>query len=233
MGIAYKPGGTIVYDDGRTALLEHATMPLVFRRFDFEALPVLVREPEIAEAEIASPLVLFLHGSGERGVDAWSALRHGLPRFAARLEVAGIRIAVPQCPPGERWSEWVDPLASLLDALGSERAVVTGFSMGGRGAWAFAQRHPTRVFRLSPVAGRLPPETTAGELARALPPVPTWVLHSQGDERVPVADSDAAVAALAAIGRRPRYTRYEGLSHVATSETAYADAEYLAWLSAP
>jgi predicted peptidase len=205
----------------------------VFRRFDFEELPVLVLEPEIREAETISPLVLFLHGSGERGVDGWSALRHGLPRIAGRPEVALVRIAVPQCPPGERWSEWVDPLASLLDALGSERAVVTGFSMGGRGAWAFALRHSARVLRLSPVAARLPPETTASELALALPPVPTWVVHSRDDERVPVSESDAAFAALAAVGRPPRYTRYEGLSHTATSETAYADGEYLTWLSAP
>lgn len=205
----------------------------MFRRLDFEGLPVLVREPESPEAETVSPLVLFLHGSGERGVDGWSALRHGLPKFAGRREVARIRIAVPQCPPAERWSEWVDPLASLLDALGSERAVVTGFSMGGRGAWAFALRHSARVLRLSPVAARVPPETTAKELALALPPVPTWVMHSRDDERVPVSESDAAVAALAALGRRPRYTRYEGLSHGATSETAYADGEYLTWLSTP
>jgi predicted peptidase len=205
----------------------------MFRRFEFEGLPVLVQEPEIRDPETASPLVLFLHGSGERGVDGWSALRHGLPAVAGRPEVARVRIAVPQCPPGGRWIDWVDPLAALVDALGNARAVVTGFSLGGRGAWTLALRHPALVHRLSPIAGRLPPETTADELARALPPVPTWVIHGRDDQRVPVSESDAAVTALAAIGRRPRYTRYEGLSHGATSETAYADGEYLAWLSMP
>jgi dipeptidyl aminopeptidase/acylaminoacyl peptidase len=58
-------------------------------------------------------------------------------------------------------------------------------------------------------------------------------LHSHDDERVTVSDSDAVVAALAAVGRQPRYTRYEGLSHYATSEAAYGDGEYLNWLSAP
>jgi dienelactone hydrolase len=205
----------------------------MFRRFDFEGLPVLIREPAKTDAGAAPSLALFLHGSGERGVDGWSALRYGLPKFAYRPEVARIRIAVPQCPPAERWSACVDRLASLLDALGSKRTVVTGFSMGGRGAWVFARRHPERVVRLSPVAAHLPPETTAEQLAQSLPAVPTWVIHSAADARVPVTDSDAAVAALAAAGRRPRYTRYEGLSHGATCESIYSEAEYLAWLAAP
>jgi predicted peptidase len=213
--------------------VKRATLGHVFRRFDFDGLPVLVQEPEAQALGPASPLVLFLHGSGERGVDGWSALRYGLPHVAGRPEIARIRMAVPQCPPGERWVDWVEPLASLVDALGSERAVVTGFSMGGRGAWAFALHHPARVLRLSPIAARLPPATTAEELARALPPVPIWVIHGRDDERVPVSEADSAVAALAAIGRRPRYTRYEVLSHGATSETAYADGEYLRWLSVP
>jgi predicted peptidase len=192
----------------------------MFRRFDFEGSPVLVQEPEIRDPETASPLVLFLHGSGERGVDEWSALGHGLPAVAGRPEVARVRIAVPQCPP--RWA---------LDRLGRPPRVARRRARdcarrrhwvqhGGRGAWALALRHPALVLRLSPIAGRLPPETTADELARALPPVPTWVIHGRDDERVPVSESDAAVTALAAIGRRPRYTRYEGLSHGATSETA-------------
>jgi pimeloyl-ACP methyl ester carboxylesterase len=135
----------------------------MFRRFEFEGFPVLLREPEMPETEAISPLVLFLHGSDDRGVDGWNALRHGLSKVVGRHEIAHIRIVVPQCPPATRWVEWVDPLASLLDALGSERAVVTGFSMGGRGAWAFALRHPTRVLRLSPVAAYLPPDITAKE----------------------------------------------------------------------
>jgi predicted peptidase len=204
----------------------------VFRRFDFEGLPVLVQEPE-PQPETVSPLVLFLHGSGERGIDGWSALRYGLPEVAGRPEIARIRIAVPQCPPGDRWIDWLEPLASLVEVLGSERAVVTGFSMGGRGAWMFALRHPERILRLSPVAAHLPPGTTAEELAHALPSVPIWVIHGRDDERVPVSNADAAVAALAAVGRRPRYTRYKGLSHGATCTTAYADGEYLHWLSVP
>jgi dienelactone hydrolase len=122
--------------------------------------------------------------------------------------------------------------ACRLDALGSERAVITGFSMGGRDAWAFALRHPERVVCLSPVAAYLPPETTPERLAQNLPAVPTWVVHSDADTRVPVTDSDAAIAALTATGRRPRSTRYEGLSHGATCEAIYSDSEYLTWLAA-
>jgi predicted peptidase len=202
----------------------------MWRRLDFPRLPVLIWEDEASEQ--ASPLVLFLHGAGERGVDGSSVVRYALPAVLAKARPEKMRVVVPQCPPERRWSDQLEDLARLLDALKANTLTVAGFSMGGQGVWAFAARYPDRAARLAPVAGRLPVDTNATELASRLPDVPTWLIHGTHDERVPVAESDAIVAALNALGRRPIYSRREGLRHEATCRKAYADGEYRAWLAA-
>lgn len=201
----------------------------MFETVAFDALPVLLWEP--VSGEPPASLVLFLHGVGERGVDGRSALRHGLPEVIARRG-GPMRVVVPQCPPDARWTERVDDLARLLDTLRADRVAVTGFSMGGQGVWAFAVRHPDRVSRLAPVAGRRLPDVAVRQFAARVPRVRLWVFHGSADESVPVAESDAIVDALRTSGRRVTYTRYEGLGHVAACETAYSAPELLAWLAA-
>jgi predicted peptidase len=200
----------------------------MWRRLEFPQLPVVVWEDGAPET---SPLVLFLHGAGERGFDGWGAIRYALPRVLEKPRPEKMRVVVPQCPPERRWGDQLEDLARLLDALRIEAISVAGFSMGGQGVWAFAAQYPDRVTRLAPIAGRLPVGTIATELAPRLPDVPTWVIHGGKDQRVPVADSDAIVAALGALGRRPIYTRHDRLGHEAVCHDAYADSAYRAWLA--
>jgi predicted peptidase len=201
----------------------------MWRRLDFPELPVLLWEDEASEQ--AAPLVLFLHGAGERGVDGWSAARYALPRVLEQPRPEKMRVVVPQCPPERRWGDQLEDLARLLDALNVEALTVSGFSMGGQGVWAFAAQYPDRVTRLAPIAGRLPVGANATELAHRLPDVPTWVIHGGKDQRVPIADSDAVVAALGSLGRRPIYTRHDHLGHEAVCHGAYADSAYRTWLA--
>jgi predicted peptidase len=202
----------------------------MWRRLEFSKFPVLFWEDEACEE--ATPVVLFLHGAGERGVDGSSVVRYALPRALEKPRPEKMRVVVPQCPPESRWEEHLDDLGRLVDTLQGGTLAVAGFSMGGQGVWAFAARYPDRVLRLAPVAGRLPVGTKATELALRLPDVPTWVIHGTGDDRVPVGESDAIVAALNALGRRPIYTRHDGRGHEATGRKAYADSGYRAWLAA-
>ena len=190
--------------------------------------PVLLWE---APGESAAPAVLFLHGAGERGRDGWSALRYGLPSLLTGPRREAMRVLVPQCPLGSRWSDHMDDVARWLDSLRIGAIAVTGFSMGGHGVWAFAVRFPDRVNRLAPVAARLPSGVGPMQLATSIPDVPIWVTHGARDERVPVAESDAIVAALTAHGRPPRYTRYADLDHARTCDAAYGDDVYRAWLA--
>jgi predicted peptidase len=96
------------------------------------------------------PTVLYLHGGSQRGSDLRKLESYGLPRLLARGLTFPFIVIAPQLPEGEIWSD-ADLLVSLLDELGDKhpidphRVYVTGMSMGARGAWYLAYRHPDRV----------------------------------------------------------------------------------------
>jgi predicted peptidase len=189
-------------------------------------------------ADPAAPVVVFLHGIGERGDDGLAAVSLGLPRVVAQGLATAFRVVVPQCPVTRRWTECIDELRALFDGIPSlwpeapAQSVLTGFSMGGQGVWAFAARHPARIARIAPVAARIPPDLTAAEIAGALRSMPTWVVHGALDRQVPVANSDSMVAALRAQGAAPTYTRYLTADHIGACERAYGDPTFRAWLVA-
>ena len=174
------------------------------------------------------PLVLFLHGAGERGTDAEAVARHGLPRRIAEGAHFPFVMLAPQCPAGQWWE--LEPLTALLDdaleryALDPSRIYVTGMSMGGYGTWHLGIRHPERFAALAPVCGGAPPA-----LAEKLRAMPVWAFHGVRDEVVPVSESDRIVAALRTVGNPVRYTRYPDLAHDCWTR-AYADDELYAWL---
>src|SRR4051812_11940564 len=92
------------------------------------------------------PLILFLHGAGERGAALQKVKKHGIPRVVEEGRVADFPFiaAAPQCPEGSRWTMQLEALAALLDDLQAgyridpERIYLTGLSMGGFGTWALA-----------------------------------------------------------------------------------------------
>jgi predicted peptidase len=199
---------------------------VVWQRLELCGLPTLTWSDSLPDA----PMVVFLHGIGERGDDGVGALRFGLPDVVAKAPV-GLRVFVPQCPVTRRWIDCMDDLRLLFDgieALSPERPAriaLTGFSMGGTGVVAFAARHPERVSRIAPVAARLPADIGTTEIATALRSVPTWVFHGVADRQVPVKNSDTLVAELRAHGGAPGYTRYKAADHSGSCALAYGDPE--------
>lgn len=200
--------------------------------------PALLYAPEAVESRPTWPLVLFLHGSGERGDDPTLVRKYALPQaLDAGLELPAF-VYAPQCPAGERWEALAPRLLAELDAVCARlpversRLSLTGFSMGGQGAWALALAAPQRWAAVAPVAGRLPDAGDFGADAAALARLPLWLAHSTGDDVVPARWSDKAAAALAACGHAAglRYTRYDGLDHLETAAAIYSDAAFLAWL---
>src|SRR5882757_4227994 len=103
------------------------------------------------------PLLLFLHGSGERGTDIWKVAAHGPPRNVTNQTDFPFIVVSPQCPEGQVWSN--DPLLGLLDditaryAVDTTRVYLTGLSMGGYGAWSLGTTHPERFAALAPICG--------------------------------------------------------------------------------
>ncbi|MBL9079014.1 MAG: dienelactone hydrolase family protein [Planctomycetes bacterium] len=207
--------------------------------------------PEPRWRDTPQPLVVFLHGAGERGDDGTRHLRWLPLRLAEPVhrEDHPCWVLALQCPADEQWSAvpWtgtVSPamppqptraLRAVLLALdrvlaepGVDRARVylTGLSMGGFGAFELAMRAPERFAALLAVCGGGDPN----EATRLLG-LPTTVFHGAADPVVPVQRSRAMVAALRALGAPVHYHELDGVGHDAWT-TAYGSGGALDWLFA-
>ena len=174
------------------------------------------------------PLVLFLHGAGERGGELELVKKHGLPKRVEQGEEFPFVMIAPQCPLGEWWN--VFALEALIEQIAREeridrdRIYLTGLSMGGFGTWALAIRHPERYAAILPICG-------GGErqLARVLRDVPIWAFHGDSDEVVPVERSQEMIDAIKKAGGSPRLTVYPGVKHDSWTAT-YENPEIYEWL---
>lgn len=207
------------------------------------------------------PVILFLHGAGERGRDNERQLAVGLaPALRAHPERWPAIVVFPQAPEDALWMG--DAAAAALAALEATRAecavdpqriLLTGLSMGGHGSWYLAYRRPELFAAVVPVCGwvsRIGLSRDAAEspvpdadaaahggdpfpaLAARLRGVPTWCFHGTEDTAVPVEETRRAARALQAAGDgRARYTELPGVGHAAW-EPAYGSAELAAWLMA-
>lgn len=196
-------------------------------------LPYLLHVPDGDAPEEGWPLLLFLHGAGERGRDAESLRREGLPkRIEEGVDIQALVLS-PQCPEGDDWSQHFPALLHLVDAVASrygtdpERVVATGLSLGGRGVCHLVAAHPERFAALAPICGPWTSFYANAAMAR----LPMWVFHGAADDVVPVEASRRLVARVRELGGAPRYTEYPGVGHDSWTP-AYADPEVLDWLLA-
>ncbi len=176
------------------------------------------------------PVLLFLHGSGERGDDLDLVKVHGPPKMIAEGRDFPFIVVSPQCPPGQWWS--LDVLNTLLDEVietyrvDETRIYVTGLSMGGYGTWQFAQTYPDRIAAIVPICGGGDPS-----IAEQIKDISIWVFHGAKDTSVPLAKSTDMVNALYAVGNDVRFTVYPDAGHVEAWENAYADEALWTWLA--
>lgn len=191
-------------------------------------LPYLLYRPDTATN---APLVLFLHGSGERGSDLEQVATVGLPHLLSRLPEPAFVVA-PQCPENSRWTEHLDGLKALLDDLldrhpiDPSRIYLTGLSLGGQGAWFWAAHSPKRFAALVPICGRTDPDA-----AERLKTLPIRVFHGAEDNVVPLSESEKMVAALREVGSQVELTVFSGVGHDSWTP-AYSDLELYTWLFA-
>ena len=174
------------------------------------------------------PLILFLHGSGERGHDLSLVKKHGVAKIVEGRPKFPFVVVSPQCPEGEWWQ--ADALMALLDEverkyrIDPSRIYVTGLSMGGFGTWELAARLPDRLAAIVPICGGGIPNSTY--LFRHMP---TWVFHGAKDEAVLVEEAHRMVAAMKKRGGNPRLTIYPEAGHDSWTET-YENEELYKWL---
>lgn len=181
------------------------------------------------------PLVLFLHGAGERGADLERVKLHGIPKIVGQWDNVPFIAVSPQCPAGTTWVMQIDALDALLDELAQtyavdlERVYLTGLSLGGNGSWHLAAAYPERFAAVVPICGW--GEWWGGfpEQACVLKQVPIWAFHGAQDTVVPLAGSQQLVEALRTCGGNVRFTIYPDAGHDSWTET-YANPELYTWL---
>lgn len=193
-------------------------------------LPYLLYRPPGYERRKPWPLVLFLHGMGERGTDLALVPVHGLARRIAAGDEFPFVAVMPQCPPDSFWHEQLDALEALLDHtqetlnVDTRRVYLTGLSMGGFGTWLLAAHCPQRFAAIAPVCGGGIPWTAA-----RLKDVPVWAFHGSQDTLVHPRESKRMVQAVKDAGGTARLTLYPGVGHDSWTQ-AYANPKLYSWL---
>ncbi len=218
---------------------------------DGKKLLYRILAPAKIEAGKKYPLVLFLHGAGERGADNTAQLVHGGTLFTSKENRAKhpCYVVFPQCPNGKRWVEvnWSDkkPHESpkepsepmrltrlLLDQIlkdhpvDADRIYVMGLSMGGFGTWDFAQRYPELTAAAVPICGGADNAT-----AERIKHIPIWTFHGSADTAVWPERTRSMVEELKKVKGNVRYSEYEKVGHNSWSR-AFAEPGLLAWMFA-
>lgn len=181
------------------------------------------------------PLVIFLHGAGERGTDLELLKKQGLVKQISEGQEFPFILVAPQCPVNWTWDRSLDELDHLLRELLAtlpverERIYLTGLSMGGFGTWHWATHRPQTFAALVPICGGTMPLLGFPHRIAGLKDVPIWVFHGQDDQVVPVQMSAELVAVLREEGSSVRFTQYEGVGHDSWS-LAYNEPELVPWL---
>ena len=216
-----------------TDVFEDRSIQFTGGEYTKETFHYRLLKPESVEAGKSYPLVVFLHGAGERGTDNELQLLYfptqmAQPHWRHRFPCY---ILAPQCRNDRKWVEvdWSsnsDPempetaspqlmavTQMLEETLRTEqidrrRIYLTGLSMGGFGSFDLATRHPDLFAAVAPICGAADPDRVTG-----LRNVPLWIVHGDQDTAVPVARSRSAFAALQAAGGNPVYVELPGVGH--------------------
>lgn len=192
-------------------------------------IPHGLPEQQKSEEPRKWPLMIFLHGSGERGDDIARVKVHGPPKQADRDRDFPFILVSPLLPEDEDWD--IAKLERILEYIvkslpvDPDRVYLTGLSRGGHATWRWGAAAPDRFAALAPVAGRGDPAT-----ACELKDVPVWAFHGDRDDVVEPEGSFAMAQAIRACGgREGRLTIYPDLGHNSWDPT-YADPSLYLWL---
>jgi predicted peptidase len=198
-----------------------------------------------AQAAKRWPLILFLHGAGERGTNLAQVSVHGPPKLvkknppvpkneadearkdreaATKLLAEKFIVVSPQCPSDQVWDG--DAILGLLDSVlaahkvDASRVYLTGLSMGGYGSWALLAKAPERFAAVAPICGggnTIDYLLPARGKAAALKATPVWVFHGAKDGTVLLSESERMVALLKKLGLKD------------VQLTVYPEAQHDSW----
>jgi predicted peptidase len=183
---------------------------------------------DYSKTGVPSPMIVFLHGSGERGNDLEKVKAWGPPAIVEKNPDFPFVVLSPQCPDGQWWNPIL--LKGMIDDvlatnnIDKNRIYLTGLSMGGFGAWELAIAYPDYFAALAPICGGGNPI-----LADQLKDIPIWVFHGKKDDSVPEEQSAQMVEALKKIGADVVYSVLPEGGHVDAWVYAYGEAGLFDW----
>ena len=182
------------------------------------------------------PLMLFLHGAGERGDDLNRLKVHGPPKLVEKGQKFPFIIISPQCPKNQRWDDAM--LTALLDhacmeyRVDTSRLYLTGLSMGGYGSWSLGMALCDRLAAIAPICGGgsfIDVYNASGAKGKALRSLGVWAFHGAKDTVVPLSESEKMVEALKKFGHpAPKLTIYPAARHDSWTKT-YDNPELYQW----
>lgn len=185
---------------------------------------------EVAAVEGKFPLMIFLHGSGERGEDLSLVKKHGPPKMVETDKDFPFYLISPQMPEHARWE--AAPIKKIIDEVVSKypidenRIYLTGLSMGGYGTWVCAFAYPDFFAAIAPICGGA--EKDANYVDK-IPQLPVWAFHGAADKVVPESNTAAIMSALKKINPQAKYTVYPEVGHDSWTET-YANPALYSWM---
>jgi predicted peptidase len=216
----------------------------VYRDSSGGELQYRLMKPEDYDSGRKYPLVVFLHGSGERGTDNLAQLKNGVRELLGSPEARAkypCFAMVPQSPPSDAWSRRGYPdgvsdvsrrVLEVIQALEKEfsvdpqRLYIGGLSMGGFGTWDLISRYPGLFAAAFPICGGGVPDR-----APLMKDIPIWAFQGGADPAVPPQMSRDMVEALQKAGGKPKYTEFPGVGHNSWT-SAFSEPDFLPWLFA-
>ena len=209
-----------------------------------DTLPYRLLTPRNVESNTTYPLVIFLHGAGERGNDNEKNIKHIKDLFTnnGNRQKYPCFVIAPQCAKNEKWipaynaqfSEkpamplklFIDLLEKILKEypIDQTRIYVTGLSMGGYGTWDLIARYPHKFAAAVPICGGGDEKT-----AQAIKHIPIWAFHGATDPLVKPERSRLMIKALQDAGASPGYTEYPDVDHPSWIY-AYQESYLMVWM---
>ena len=187
----------------------------------------LLYKPSSKPSKGKWPLLVFLHGRGERGSNLNLVKKHGPAKIVETKDLPFV-IASPQCPRTDLW--WKPEIVTgLVDDLlqkhpiDPDRVYLTGLSQGGFGTWATAAQYPDKFAAVAPICGGGKPEW-----AKKYGSLPIWNFHGDADKVVPVRLSRVMVEAIKKAGGKIKHTEYPGAGHDSWTKT-YRNPKLYEW----
>lgn len=195
-------------------------------------LPYLF-SPASTTADQSAPLVLFLHGSRDRGTDLNTLLRRGLPRFVNESSFLPYAFVAPQISEEQTWADRSSDVIALLDELlvtqsiDPTRVIITGFSLGAAGTWHLATSYPDRFAGLVAVSGRVPKAFGESEIA-SLKKIPIQIFQGGKDANIPVENVEQFAITLKELGATVSLTVFLEADHF-IADQVYGAPELQQW----